>query len=217
MNSRDSWKILFRHACDRLDQAGLPRNHWSFGGGTVLMLKFNHRLSKDIDIFFRDQQLLSFVSPRINDAAEEAMINYSEHTNFTKIQFPEGEVDFIVSQQLTSHCPALEKVCGQEIFVDNPVEIIAKKIFFRADDFKARDVFDLAVVYARQKESLLQSVHSFGTKLGSLGKQLAALEESGTLTEQIALFDIAPGGEMVRGKEFSLCSQFIQDAMDLLQ
>ena len=31
---------------------------WTFGGGTVLMLRHNHRQSKDIDIFVPDPQSL---------------------------------------------------------------------------------------------------------------------------------------------------------------
>lgn len=50
MNS-DSWKNLFSAAMQQIKQANLPSSMWTFGGGTVLMHKFNHRFSKDIDIF----------------------------------------------------------------------------------------------------------------------------------------------------------------------
>ncbi|MDR1308572.1 MAG: hypothetical protein LBL95_01520 [Deltaproteobacteria bacterium] len=33
------------------------------------MLMFNHRYSKDIDIFLADRQMLPYVSPRVNDGA----------------------------------------------------------------------------------------------------------------------------------------------------
>ena len=39
---------------EEIKQANLPSSMWTFGGGTVLMHKFNHRFSKDIDIFFRN-------------------------------------------------------------------------------------------------------------------------------------------------------------------
>jgi hypothetical protein len=129
---------LFDYARERLSVARLPKNAWSFGGGTVLMLKYNHRFSKDIDIFFRDAQLLSAVSPRINDAAEENILDYAEHTRFTKIQFPDGEVDFIVSPQITNCRPQFEGILGEKVYVDSPVEIVAKKIRFRVDEFKPR-------------------------------------------------------------------------------
>jgi predicted nucleotidyltransferase component of viral defense system len=28
--------------------------HWTFGGGTILMLRYDHRFSKDIDLFVPD-------------------------------------------------------------------------------------------------------------------------------------------------------------------
>ena len=36
---------------DDLEERGFGRPTFSLGGGTVLMLRFNHRLSKDIDLF----------------------------------------------------------------------------------------------------------------------------------------------------------------------
>ena len=49
-----SWETLFRRALEIIDSAPagifLPEN-WSFGGGTVLMRRYRHRFSKDIDIF----------------------------------------------------------------------------------------------------------------------------------------------------------------------
>ena len=89
------WKILFDRAIKQLDQAGIKKQHWSLGGGTVLRMYYNHRESKDIDIFFHDQQLLAYISPRTNDANEDYLLTYAEGSVFTKIIFPEGEVDFI--------------------------------------------------------------------------------------------------------------------------
>jgi hypothetical protein len=45
------WEILFKAAVKQLKAAKLPISSWTFGGGTALMLRFNHRQSKDIDIF----------------------------------------------------------------------------------------------------------------------------------------------------------------------
>ena len=36
----------------------------------MLMLRFDHRLSKDIDIFTHDAQALSFITPRLNAVSE---------------------------------------------------------------------------------------------------------------------------------------------------
>ncbi|WP_292325582.1 nucleotidyl transferase AbiEii/AbiGii toxin family protein [Mesorhizobium sp.] len=37
--------------------------HWSFGGGTAMMIQIGHRESDDIDIFLDDAQLLGFLDP----------------------------------------------------------------------------------------------------------------------------------------------------------
>lgn len=217
MSKPKAWVKLFAYAIERLSAARLPKNAWSFGGGTVLMLKYNHRFSKDIDIFFRDAQLLSAVSPRINDASEENILDYAEHTRFTKIQFPDGEVDFIVSPQITNCHPQFEDVFGERVYVDSPVEIVAKKIRFRAEEFKPRDVFDLAVVYTMQKDGLLENVFSFAAQVETLRERIDALAESGQLEQALQSLAIAPGGEKYRGKELGACRQFLEDAADKLE
>lgn len=54
------WEGLFTQAMVIVDAATAFAGifTWSFGGGTALMRKYRHRLSKDIDIFARDPQLL---------------------------------------------------------------------------------------------------------------------------------------------------------------
>ena len=67
------WQTLLAHAftlVDEIARRGISDPFWTFGGGTVLMLRHGHRLSKDIDIFVPDPQYLGFVSPRLSDAAE---------------------------------------------------------------------------------------------------------------------------------------------------
>jgi len=49
---------------EEIKKHGTSDPFWTFGGGTVLMLRYQHRLSKDIDIFVPDPQYLGFVTPR---------------------------------------------------------------------------------------------------------------------------------------------------------
>lgn len=75
------WQTLLAHAftlVDEIARHGISDPFWTFGGGTVLMLRHGHRLSKDIDIFVPDPQYLGFVSPRLSDAAE-AFLTQIEH------------------------------------------------------------------------------------------------------------------------------------------
>jgi hypothetical protein len=67
----NAWKVLFRRALEIIDAvAGSSTRYddWSFGGGTVLMRRFRHRVSKDVDIFVPDPQYLGYVSPRVHGA-----------------------------------------------------------------------------------------------------------------------------------------------------
>jgi predicted nucleotidyltransferase component of viral defense system len=210
MKDNNAWEMLFRYAVERLAATKFSKNLWSFGGGTVLMLKYNHRLSKDIDIFFRDPQLLNAISPRINDAAEDKIQGYSEHTQFTKINFQEGEIDFIVSPQVTDCEPVLENVCGEQIYVDSPVEIIAKKIHFRAKDFMPRDIFDLAIVYSVEREKLIKNSFAFESSLEILQKRITELKNSNKFRQEIGALYIMPDGEKYRGKALTLCQEFLQ-------
>ena len=47
-----TWERLFQHALSIIDAAvaaGATQDGWSFGGGTVLMRRHRHRISKDVD------------------------------------------------------------------------------------------------------------------------------------------------------------------------
>ena len=52
-----AWRTLFARAMQLIDELEQRTGHapfWTLGGGTVLMLRYRHRQSKDIDIFFPD-------------------------------------------------------------------------------------------------------------------------------------------------------------------
>ena len=153
-----SWETLFARALAILDSAaaaGAPVHDWSFGGATALTRRYRHRMSKDIDIFFPDPQILGYLSPRLNAAAELLTPNYVEQGNFVKLYFPEGEIDFVASVALTRDPMIRETVLGRAVWVETSAEIIAKKIWHRATEIKARDLFDLALVAEREPAALV--------------------------------------------------------------
>jgi hypothetical protein len=145
----NAWKVLFRRALEIIDAAAASRTRlddWSFGGGTVLMRRFRHRVSRDVDIFFPDPQSLGYVSPRLNDKAEALTEKYLETEMSVKLYFPEGEIDFIASGPVTKDPPAAERILGREVRVESTAEIIGKKVRHRGRSFTGRDLFDLALV-----------------------------------------------------------------------
>ncbi len=152
-----TWETLFQRALvliDSTQKSGTALTNWSFGGGTVLMRRHFHRISKDIDIFVPDAQWLAYLTPRLNATAEELTADYLERAESLKLRFAEGEIDFVASQPLTRNATALETLFGREVQVETSAEIIAKKIWHRGDRFTARDIFDLAMVAEKEPDSL---------------------------------------------------------------
>ena len=103
METEALWEILLGNALTLIDDAvrrtGQPVD-WSLGGGTVLMLRLNHRQSKDIDIFISDQQLLGLFSPRLSDFASALTDDYDESSGHIKLFLPRGEIDIVVATPL---------------------------------------------------------------------------------------------------------------------
>jgi hypothetical protein len=148
----DAWKALFRRALEIIGAvaaSGTRYDDWSFGGGTVLMRRFRHRVSKDVDIFVPDPQHLGYVSPRLNDKAEALTQNFLETEMSVKLYFPEGEIDFIASDAVTKNPYGVERILGRDVRVDSTAEIIGKKVRYRGRMFTGRDLFDLALVAVR--------------------------------------------------------------------
>ncbi len=156
------WETLLPHALriiEEIKRHGNADPFWTFGGGTVLMLRYQHRLSKDIDIFVPDPQYLGFVTPRLSDVAADVSSRYVEDQNsYVKLIRPEGEIDFVASSNLTK--PGYEEwaILGNTIRVETAVEIVAKKLWHRGDQAAARDLFDLSLVIEREPDELRMAV-----------------------------------------------------------
>jgi predicted nucleotidyltransferase component of viral defense system len=199
-----SWETLFRRALGIIDAAGktvIRPGDWSFGGGTVLMRRYHHRFSKDIDIFVPDPQYLGHLSPRLNDEIGELAPRFIEQSEFVKFYFPEGEIDFIASAPLTRPPAVVETVLGSKVRVQTSAEIIARKLRFRGAEFAARDIFDFAVVAEREpgvmhriapilrecRETVLSRLLSGDTILRKTFAQLDALEYRRSYRECVAI------------------------------
>ena len=174
------WETLFQRALALIDsvaRSGVSFEPWSFGGGTVLMRKYRHRFSKDIDIFVPDPQYLGYVSPRLNDTAESMTPDYVEQANFIKLQFPEGEIDFIASAPLTANPTVAETLFGHVVRVETATEIIAKKLWHRGAEFRARDLFDLALVAQKEPQALKEIEPVFRDRRAAVLARIASADE----------------------------------------
>lgn len=184
------WEVLFKRAMRVLDTAlkiGVPADDWSFGGGTVLMLKHMHRFSKDIDIFVSDPQYVTSFSPRLNDRAEDDSRGYDEQSQYVKIYYPEGEVDFVASPIISSNPFETQQILGRTVKVETPLEIVAKKIRYRSDSLKARDIFDLALVLERHPEYVAELGAMLFAQRLVLAQQLSSRDA--VLREDFAAID----------------------------
>jgi predicted nucleotidyltransferase component of viral defense system len=151
------WQVLLQHAyslVDEIEAHGIQNPFWTFGGGTALMLRYGHRLSKDIDIFVPDPQYLGYVSPRLSDVAEGVTDKYVEGPGYIKLLRTEGEIDFVASPNLTHEPFEMWELLGRAIKVETSAEIVAKKLWHRGDRATARDLFDLALVIEREPQAL---------------------------------------------------------------
>lgn len=155
-----TWEKLFSQALrimDEIAKYGRDDPFWTFGGGTVLMLRYGHRFSKDIDIFVPDPQSLGFVTPRLSEVAESITGDYVEAAGYVKLYLPEGEIDFVAASNLTTPAFEFQTILGHQVRVETSVEIIAKKMWHRGDRITGRDIFDFALIAANEPDALMSS------------------------------------------------------------
>lgn len=163
------WAALFESALTLTDHLAtvIDRPVWTFGGGTVLMLRLNHRYSRDIDLFVPDPQYLGHVTPRLSDAAENLTTEYIEAAGYVKLLMPTGEIDIVVCESLTNQPWEMVAHRGRQIRVETNAEILAKKMYHRGNLAKARDLFDLCAVADLDPVSVEQAA-PFLTRYGDL-------------------------------------------------
>ena len=68
-----AWRDLLASTLDLLDTLPTPLE-WSFGGGTSLMVHYDHRYSYDIDAFVGSGDVIRALSPNRN-AATKALLD----------------------------------------------------------------------------------------------------------------------------------------------
>jgi len=162
--SNGSWRTLEQKAQELIEdtrRAGGESFEAVLGGGTRLMLALNHRISDDIDLFVDSSGWLPYVSPRLNDRFDGELKDYEEDSSFVKLNFPEGQIDFIASSSLLSmnadiwNPPAIET----NLPLMSPAEILAKKLFFRGWALQARDLFDwVAMKFHAPKDTISDEI-----------------------------------------------------------
>src|SRR5467141_561083 len=174
--TRDSWKQILASAVtifDDLEEKGFGSPDVVIGGGTVLMFRFEHRLSKDIDFFMHDVQWLSLLAPRLNDTTAAMVTSYVEQPNGIKLVLPHGDIDFVVARPVTeAKAVAALEFMGRTFLLEPTEEILAKKLFYRAARFQPRDVFDLVVAAELDGRAAAQAMASAASRIDVLSRSL---------------------------------------------
>lgn len=129
------------------------------GGGTVLSALWGHRYSRDVDLFTHDLQLISYLTPRLNEDIMGVLgtTDYIEASNSLKFIYgpDKGAIDIVAAVDILPDAkPTIEEWEGFTVEIDDPAEIIAKKLFHRGDRATVRDYVDL-VEAAHQMPNLI--------------------------------------------------------------
>ena len=198
-------ELLLEKAIKILEYANIDNSQWSMGGGTILMLNYHHRLSKDVDIFVSNTQYFNGLSPKLNDVAEDADF-YQEGERFISLSYPEGKIDFVKAFQVSDYLPTLKHVFNQNIFVDDDIEIVTKKGFFRGASLHPRDLYDLATVYLGPRRSeLVNALINIPEQLQEFHDALQRVGPGFSFSEDYGLdlvLDIPLG---LNGREVDIC------------
>ncbi len=120
-----AWQRLFGHAMRLVDDIGAHHIRdpvWTFGGGTVLMLRHGHRRSKDVDLFVPDPQYLGHMTPRLSDVAASITEDYVEAAGYVKLILEEGEIDFVAAP--TSNASVQVMLFADRLEIWNPGEAL---------------------------------------------------------------------------------------------
>lgn len=198
-------ELLLEKAIKILEYANIDNSQWSMGGGTILMLNYHHRLSKDVDIFVSNTQYFNGLSPKLNDVAEDADF-YQEGERFISLSYPEGKIDFVKAFQVSDYLPTLKHVFNRNIFVDDDIEIVTKKVFFRGASLHPRDLYDLATVYLGPRRSeLVKALINIPEQLQEFHDALQRVGPGFSFSEDYGLdlvLDIPLG---LKGREVDIC------------
>jgi hypothetical protein len=197
--TKDSWKRILASAVaifNDLEKKGLGSPDVVIGGGTVLMFRFEHRLSRDIDFFMHDVQWLSLLTPRLNDTTAAMTTNYLEQANGLKLVLPHGDIDFVVSGPVTD-ARAIDRLdfMGRTFLLEATEEILAKKLFYRAARFQPRDVFDFVVAVESDRESATRALAAAASKHDLLTRRF---EQLSRLPQDMLAEGILPIGDFSR-------------------
>ena len=140
----------------------------TLGGGTALASYYwNHRYSTDIDIFIYNKvdkkHLLkeSTWSEKVKTEMKSIGYdgNFRNHPIYSEIVIDENCKIQFFDVVKKSYIPYVKvSLWGHELLIDTVEEIIAKKIYYRADKGNSRDLFDIAIAFHKKPDILTKTL-----------------------------------------------------------
>jgi hypothetical protein len=121
----------------------------------MLLRRYGHRTSKDLDLFVTDTRLARWCSPQFNDIAADIFPDYAEDSVTTKLMIGLQEIDIISASPIVEEDAVEDAVLnGRSVLIERPREILAKKVVYRGRQFQPRDVFDMACIAQAEPEEI---------------------------------------------------------------
>lgn len=187
-----------------------PEMQWSLGGGTALALHLNHRVSFDVDIFFEHPGALKEL---MRNPKTKQLSNDREFPgNYLKIIRPEGEIDFILASNVTDEFCQTYKFGVEQIDIETPIEIIAKKIKYRGSKFTLRDVYDLSAVI-KTTPDILERLADLEELSGTFEKVFQRIEFLQKNVESLNA-ELTGADPNLQKKMFDICIETLRDSLD---
>ncbi|MCC6777981.1 MAG: hypothetical protein IT537_15315 [Hyphomicrobiales bacterium] len=175
----DAWKALLAPCFRVVDEVIRERKvHFPIriGGGSMLLRRYKHRKSRDLDLLVTDVQLVRWCSPRFNDTAADIFPDYGEEAAAVKLITGMQEIDIIAAASILLAGEVEEvELGGRKVLVELPREIVAKKVAYRGRSFQTRDVFDVACVAIAEPAEIAEVLP--GLTFGHLDDLDARLKE----------------------------------------
>ena len=171
---RHQWPEALRGALELIKAANIDDQPWRFTGGSALATLYDHRYSRDADLFFVEPidilRTESLLQERFGYSTK-ATADYS-----LKVFLPHGSHVDLVNVKPLTQLPVLPfEFENRMIDREHPAEILAKKIRFRGGEATPRDIFDYATVIDRASDDWPNAAIASG--YGGMAKLLEILRE----------------------------------------
>lgn len=194
----------------------------ALGGGTALAAYYwDHRYSTDIDIFTHSKvDITRLLRPAQWDSKFRSImknLGYKEskiHPVYVEYLLKDNfKMQFLGSEERTDKAYSRVSLWGMDILIESVEEIIAKKIYYRANKGNARDLFDIAVA-VHKDPAIINKLHLPNKKIEELLYTLnVLLEDRGLIEEFHYEIDLMKPNQ-IYAKITSNCIEYLQSYIE---